>query len=135
LAQTFELEVATPDRLLVREQVSEAQIPAANGYLGILPGHSPLLSLLGPGELSYTVGDRTKSLAVAGGFVEVLPGQVRVLADNAEAAESIDVARAEAALQRAEQRLKKPREKNVDIARALNAFHKAQARLKTAHHK
>jgi len=135
LAQTFELEIATPDRLLVREQVSEAQIPAANGYLGVLPEHSPLLSLLGTGELSYAMDGQTKSLAVSGGFIEVLPDQVRVLADNAEAAESIDVARAEAALKRAEQRLKDPREKNVDVARALNALNKAQARLKTARDK
>ena len=135
MPQTFELEVATPNELLVREQVSEAQIPAANGYLGILPEHSPLLSLLGTGELSYQVGEQRRALAISGGFVEVLPDHVRVLADHAERAEEIDAERAQTALKRAESRLKDPREQNVDIARALNAMHKAQARLKASHDK
>jgi F-type H+-transporting ATPase subunit epsilon len=135
MAKTFELEIATPDRLLVREQVSEAQIPAANGYLGILPDHSPLLSLLGTGELDYVVDGRERSVAVDGGFVEVLPDHVRVLADHAEKAEEIDEARAAEALKRAEERLKDPREQNVDIARALNAMNRAQARIKASHHK
>ncbi len=132
MAKTFELEIATPNRLLVREQVSEAQIPAASGYLGILPQHSPLLSLLGTGELSYEAEGSRRSLMVDGGFVEVLPDHVRVLADRAEKAEEIDQARAEEELKRAEARLKDPREKNVDIARALNQMNRAQARLKAS---
>jgi len=132
MAETFELEIATPNQLLVREQVSEAQIPAANGYLGILPEHSPLLGLMGTGELTYMVDGRNHALSVSGGFVEVLPDRVRVLTDSAERAEDIDVERAKEALHRAEDRVKDPREQNVDMARALNAMQKAQSRLKAA---
>jgi F-type H+-transporting ATPase subunit epsilon len=135
MPETFELEIATPNRLLVREQVSEAQIPAANGYLGILPEHSPLLSLLGTGELTYTVAGRSHALAVSGGIVEVLPDHVRVLTDFAEKAEEIDAERAREALRRAEERVKDPREQNVDIARALNAMQRAQSRLKASRDK
>ncbi|MGC9971835.1 MAG: hypothetical protein ABSE56_14735 [Bryobacteraceae bacterium] len=86
MADTFLLEVATPERLLVNEQVSEAQIPAANGYLGILPGHAALLAELGAGELSYTVGGRRRSVKIDGGWVEVSNDHVRVLANTAEKA-------------------------------------------------
>ncbi len=133
MADTFQLEVATPDRLLVKEQVREAQIPAARGYIGVLPEHSPFLELLGIGELTYvTEGRRSAGLAVAGGFVEVLPDRVRVLAERAERAEEIDVERARRALERAEQRLKNPLEGKVDVARALNAMKRAQARLRAS---
>lgn len=132
MAESFQLEIATPNRLLVSEQVSEAQIPAAAGYIGVLPLHSPLLTLLGTGELTYTVDGRKRALAVSGGFVEVLPDHVRVLAEHAERADEIDVERARQALKRAEGRLRDPREQPMDIARALNAMHRAQARLKAA---
>ena len=107
MADTFELEIATPNRLLVREHVTEAQIPAANGYLGILPDHSPLLALLGTGSLSFTLNGKSQSLAISGGYVEVQPDHVRVLADSAEKAEEIDLERASVALKRAEERLSK----------------------------
>ena len=88
MADTFLLEVATPERLFVREQVTEAQIPAANGYVGILPGHAALLSELGSGELSYTMdGGRHRSLKVEGGWLEVLNDHARVLATTAEVRE------------------------------------------------
>ena len=132
MAETFQLEVATPNQLLVREQVSEAQIPAANGYVGILPGHSPLLSALGTGEFTFKVDGRVHILAVGGGFLEVLPDHVRVLADRAEKADEIDAERARRALQRAEERLKNPREGHVAFARAPNAMKRAQARLAAA---
>ncbi len=135
MADTFELEIATPDRLLVKERVREAQIPAAKGYIGVLPEHSPFLELLGIGELTYDAGGRRASLAVAGGFVEVLPDRVRVLAERAERAEEIDVERARRALERAEQRLENPLEGKVDIARALNAMKRAQARLQASRHR
>jgi len=131
MAATFQLEVATPERLVLRQPVSEAQIPAANGYLGVLPEHSPLLGELGIGELSYTTDGTTKAMSVAGGFVEVLPGHVRVLADRAENADEIDVERAEKALARAEGRLYQTAVP-VDFARALNAMRRAQARLAAA---
>ena len=135
MPETFELEIATPNQLLVREQVGRAQIPAANGYVGILPEHSPLLSALGTGELTYEVGGKTHRLAVDGGFLEVRPDHVRVLADRAEKAEDIDVERARQALKRAEERIRNPHEQNIDIARALNAMKRAQSRLRTAEDK
>ncbi|MEK7407492.1 MAG: hypothetical protein AAB225_20635 [Acidobacteriota bacterium] len=78
------LEVATPERLLVREDVEEAQIPAKGGYIGVLPGHAALLSELGAGELSYAIEGRRRSHTVSGGWVEVLDDHIRVLADTAE---------------------------------------------------
>ena len=86
MADTFLLEVATPERLLVNEQVSEAQIPAANGYLGILPGHAPLLAELGAGELSYAVAGRRRTLKIDGGWLEISADHARVLANTAEKA-------------------------------------------------
>ena len=101
MADNLELEVATPERELVRELVSEVQVPGKNGYMGILPGHAPLLGLLGIGTLAYvSVSDGKKRyLSTHGGFVEVLDDHVRVLADCAERAEEIDIQRAKAALQ------------------------------------
>ena len=134
MADTFLLQIATPERLLIHERVTEAQIPAANGYLGILPEHSPLLAELGIGELSYVVGSgRRQTIAVEGGWVEVLPDHVRVLATSAEKASEIDLQRAEEALRRASERLAHP-EENLDLARALNAMKRAQARLDAAKH-
>jgi F-type H+-transporting ATPase subunit epsilon len=131
MAGTFQLEVATPERLLVREQVSEVQVPAANGYLGILPEHAALLAPLGTGVLSYVVSGHRRSMAIANGYLEVLGGNARVLADVAENADEIDVKRAETALRRAEDRLSHP-DVALDVARALNAAKRAQARLETA---
>ncbi len=84
MANTFELEVATADRVVVREQASEAQIPALDGYLGVLPGHAPLLSELGEGELTYSAAGRRGSVSISGGFLEILEDHVLVLADKAE---------------------------------------------------
>jgi F-type H+-transporting ATPase subunit epsilon len=135
MAETFELEIATPERLLVRAGVCEAQVPASNGYLGILPEHSPLLAELGAGELSYLMPNGTrKYLAVDGGWVEVIPGHVRVLATHAEKADEIDAARAQEALVRANERLAHPGA-DLDVARALNAMKRAQARMAASTHK
>jgi len=84
MAETFLLEVATPESLVVRERVSEAQIPAKGGYVGILPGHAALLSELGEGKLSYTADGHCRALTVRGGWVEVSADHVRVLADALE---------------------------------------------------
>ncbi len=84
MADTFLLEVATPEQLLVNEQVTEAQIPAANGYMGILPNHAPLLAELGEGELSYMTEGRRRAVKVNGGWVEITGGSARVLATTAE---------------------------------------------------
>jgi F-type H+-transporting ATPase subunit epsilon len=130
---TFVLEVATPERLLVREHCTEAQIPGERGYLGILPGHAAALGELGVGELSYVSAGHKRYLAVEGGFFEVAGNHVRILANGAERADEIDTARAEAAMKRAAGRLSHP-ELGVDIARALNAMKRAQARLAATRH-
>jgi F-type H+-transporting ATPase subunit epsilon len=124
------LEIVTPDRSLVREDVDEVELPGSEGYFGVLPGHTPLLSMLKVGELWYRVGGERRYLAVAGGFVEVLPDRVTVLADIGERAEDIDLARAEAAKRRAEERLAKPID--IDIERARVALLKALIRLQVA---
>src|SRR3954447_4997683 len=133
MADSFELEVATPERLLLQEQVREAQIPAEGGMIGVLPEHAALLSLLGTGELSYqsTTSGR-HVLVISGGWMQVLNNHVRVLADRAELPADIDVARAEAALKRAQERLANPATEGVDVARALNAMRRAEARLAAA---
>jgi F-type H+-transporting ATPase subunit epsilon len=131
MAETFQLEITTPERLLVREQVMEAQIPLVNGYIGVLAGHSPLLGELGDGDLSYLAQGRRRHMAVNGGYVEVLDDQVRVLATSAEKADEIDVARAEEARKRVLDRLSHPVQ-DLDVARALNALKRAQSRLDAA---
>jgi F-type H+-transporting ATPase subunit epsilon len=130
MPDSLELEVATPERLLVREQATEVQVPAKNGYMGILPGHAALLSQLGSGVLDYVAGGQRRYLAVAGGFLEVLPGHVRVLADVAERAEDIDTARARAALDRAQEQTG-----GNEPAAALAAMERAQARIAAAERK
>src|SRR5580698_9846033 len=109
MADTIELEVVTPERQLVKESVTEAQVPAREGYIGVLPGHAPLLSLLGSGALTYVApGGVRKALAIHGGFVEVLPDHIRVLANLAERAEEINLDKARAALKQANERLAAP---------------------------
>ena len=131
MADTLELEVATPERELVREQVSDVQVPGKHGYMGILPGHAPLLGLLGIGTLTYTVGGMKRHLSVHNGFLEVLDDHVRVLADVAERAEEIDLERARRALRKAQEAGLNPA-LGVDPAAALEAMSRAQARLEAA---
>ena len=131
MPDSIELEIATPEREVVRETVGEVQIPARNGYMGVLPGHAPLLGLLGTGFLSYTAGGKTRYLSVHGGFLEVLPDRVRVLADLAERAEEIDIERARRDLQRAQEQVMNPA-LGVDPAVALEAVEVAQARIAAA---
>ena len=134
MAESINLEIATPERLLVKEQVSEVQLPGKDGYLGILPGHAALLGQLGTGFLSYTVGNTTRHLSIHGGFVEVLPDQVRVLANVAERAEEIDIGRARKDLQTAQEQVMNPA-LGVDPAAALEAVAAAQARIDAAEKK
>jgi F-type H+-transporting ATPase subunit epsilon len=131
MADTFDLELATPARLVFSEAATEAQIPCKDGYIGVLPGHAPLLSELGTGYASYVAEGRTSYFALHGGFVEVLPDKVRVLADMVEKAEEIDVQRAEAAYKQAQQQLADPHVE-VDPALALTAMRRAEARLEAA---
>jgi len=130
----LELEVATPERQLVREAVAEVQIPAKNGYLGVLPGHAALLSELGTGFLSYSCGGKKRYLSIQGGFVEVLPDHVRVLANSAVRAEEIDIDRARSDLKQAQDQLVNPAV-GVDPAVSLDALAWAQARVDAAEHK
>jgi F-type H+-transporting ATPase subunit epsilon len=134
MADTLSLEVATPERELVHELVSDLQVPGKNGYMGILPGHAPLLGLLGIGMLTYVSGGQKRYLSVHQGFLEVLEDHVRVLADVAERAEEIDVQRAKAALERAQEEGLNPA-LGVDPGAALLAMARAQARLEAAEQK
>src|SRR5437764_13559746 len=121
---TIDLTIVTPERAVVHEEVEELQIPGAQGYLGVLPGHAPLFSELKIGEVGYRKGDRWFFLAVAWGFVEVLPNHVRILAETAERAQEIDVERAIRAKQR-EEELMASRGDNVDYNRAFIALEQA----------
>jgi F-type H+-transporting ATPase subunit epsilon len=127
------LEVVTPDRALVTEQVDEVELPGAEGYFGVLPGHAPLLASLQVGELWYRIAQEKFYLAVAFGFVEVLPDRVTVLAHVAERAQDIDVARAEAAKKRAEERVARTTpQSDLDFERARVALMKSIIRLQVA---
>jgi F-type H+-transporting ATPase subunit epsilon len=126
---SIQLVVVTPARQLLSEPVTEVQLPGADGYLGVLPGHAPLITELGIGELTYrTTGGRTDILAVIRGFAEVLPERVAVLAETAERAEDIDVKRAQEALQRAQDRIAAGGE-NIDWDRASAALQRALVRI------
>jgi F-type H+-transporting ATPase subunit epsilon len=131
MADIIELEIATPERQLVNEQVTDVQLPGKSGYMGILPGHAALLGQLGTGFLSYTAGGRKRYLSVQGGFVEVLADHVRVLANAAERAEEIDVERARQDLRNAQEQVVNP-SLGVDPAVALDAMAWAQARVDAA---
>jgi F-type H+-transporting ATPase subunit epsilon len=131
MADVLALEVVTPERLLVREEVTAVQVPAANGYLGILPGHAPLLAELGTGFLNYEAGGKRWYLAVHCGYLEILANRVRVLATAAERAEEIDVERARVAMKRAQEEVFNA-SLGVDPAVALGAVARAQARLDAA---
>ena len=131
MAETLELEIVTPDKKVVSDQAEEVQIPGKNGYLGILPGHAPLITELSVGEITYRRAGGTEHLSVAWGFAEVLPDKVTVLAESAERAEEIDVKRAEEQRKRAEERLKSG-DPNTDFPRALNALQRAETRLAVA---
>jgi F-type H+-transporting ATPase subunit epsilon len=133
LPTEIRLDIVTPDRLVAQDAVTAVTIPGKNGYLGILPGHAPLLTELASGELEYTSGGATHTLAVNWGFAEVLGDRVIVLAESCERCEEIDMARAEKAKTRAEERLKRFDDPEVDMERARKALSRAMARLETAH--
>ena len=133
LPTEIRLDIVTPDHLVAHDAVTAVMIPGKNGYLGILPGHAPLLTELAPGELEYTSGGAKHSLVVNWGFAEVLGDRVIVLAQSCERAEEIDVERAEKAKTRAEERLKRFDDPQVDMERARESLRRAMARLETAH--
>ena len=135
MADTILFQLVSPERLLVEEQVSEVQIPAREGYIGVLPGHAPLLSeLKAGGVLTYTAtsGAARKVIAVYGGFVEVLPDRVRVLADGAEHSEEIDLSAAQTELQAAQKQIDNMMAGAADPAVALDQAMRAQAKVDAA---
>ena len=134
MADTFQLEIVTPTRLLVKEAAEEAQIPGLNGYLGILPGHAPLITELGVGAITYKGTSGTHVLSVAWGFAEALPDKLTILAEAAERPQEIDSARAQKAKERAEERLKS-NASDVDYTRAEDALRRAETRLSVAKEK
>jgi F-type H+-transporting ATPase subunit epsilon len=127
----IDLTIVTPERAVVHEHVDELQIPGREGYFGVLPGHAPLFSELKIGAVSYRKGTQWTLLAVSWGFVEVLPDQVRILAETAERSNEIDVERAKRAKERAEQRLNRTAE-DTDYDRALVAMERALVRLQVS---
>ncbi len=131
--EAIQLVIVTPQRQLLRESVAEVQLPGANGYLGVLPGHAPLITELGIGELSYhdLSGKESAHLAIIRGFAEVLPDRVTVLAETAELAHEIDLARADAARARAEKRLASG-DTNIDWDRASISLQRALIRIQVA---
>ena len=134
MANTFQLEIVTPSRLLVKDLAEEAQIPGLSGYLGILPGHAPLITELAVGVITYKANGATHTLSVAWGFAEVLQDKVTILAETAEHPQEIDIERAQKAKERAEQRLKS-NDVEVDYTRAEDALQRAETRLNVAKEK
>jgi F-type H+-transporting ATPase subunit epsilon len=134
LPTELQLNIVSPDRLVVRDSVSGVTVPGKDGYIGVLPGHAPLLTELVPGELTYAREGVKHYLCVNWGFAEVLPNRVIVLVQSAERADEIDIERAQRAKQRAEERLKRFLDPEIDMERAREALRRAIARLETAHH-
>jgi F-type H+-transporting ATPase subunit epsilon len=131
LPTKIQLHIVSADRSLVNETVDEVEIPGADGYFGVLPGHTPFLALLGTGELWYRQGSEKVYLSISFGFAEVQPDRVTILAQIAEKADDIDVARAEAAKKRAEERLAQAAA-DVDFERARIALIKSLIRLQVS---
>ena len=135
LPESIELIIVTPERQLLREPVVETTLPGADGCLGILPGHAPLITELGIGELTYRAKGASEPghLAIISGFAEVLGDRVTVLAETAERPEEIDISRAEEAKKRAEQRLAAAAsDPNVDWGRAAIALQRSLIRIQVA---
>ena len=133
-AKTLQVEVAVPDGLVLDGPAVSVHLPLATGYLGVLPGHAPLLAELGTGVLTLTSeGNSAQHLAIDGGAAEILSDRVRVLADKAESAQDVDRERARQALERANSRLQL-QSLEIDVERAQRALRRARARLAVAGH-
>lgn len=128
------LEFVTPERAIAHDDVDEVELPGLDGYLGVLPGHAPLLAALKTGEMWYRQGSEKKFAFIAGGFAEVVPDRVSILAQVAERAEDIDLARAEASKRRAEESLAKPHVTEMDFETARIALLRAITRLQISRH-
>lgn len=134
MAETIELEIVTPERLVVKDRAEEIQIPGRSGYLGILPGHAPLITELAVGEIEYKNAGTVTRLSVAWGFAEVLPEKVTILAETAELAEDIDVERATAAREQALEDIRKADNSDA-YEEAAHALARAESRLAVAKQK
>ncbi len=126
------LDIVTPDRPIVHDEVDEVEIPGAEGYFGVLPGHTPLLATLQVGQLWYRKGTDKEFLSIAFGFAEVLPDRVTILAQIAERADEIDIARAEEEKKRAQDRLARRPPSEVELEMARVSMLKALVRLQVA---
>src|ERR1700687_5232383 len=131
MADTFQLEIVTPEKMVVKDVVEEIQIPGKDGYLGILPGHAPLITELAVGEITYRKAGQTHYLSVAWGFAEVLPDKVTILAETAERPQEIDVKRAQESKRRAEEALQNGKTE-ADFTHAEDALKRAETRLEVA---
>jgi F-type H+-transporting ATPase subunit epsilon len=131
MADTFQLEIVTPEKLVVKDSAEEAQIPATTGYIGVLPGHAPLITELGAGEISYRSGGQVHRFATAWGFAEVLPDKVTILAETVERADEIDVTRAKQDLTQSEDALKQA-ESEEEVSKDLGKVRRAEVRIEVA---
>jgi|SRR6266487_2273482 len=131
MPDTFQLEIVTPEKMVVRDAAQEAQIPGRDGYFGVLPGHAPLITELGAGEISYRSNGQVQRFSVAWGFAEILPDRVTVLAETVERMNEIDTTRAQQELTEAERSLRSAQTEE-DFAQALGKINRAQARLEVA---
>lgn len=134
MGENFQLEIVTPEKLVVKDSAEEVQIPGRNGYIGVLPGHAPLITELGAGEISYRAGGQLHRFSMAWGFAEVLPDRVTILAETVERADDIDVPRAEQSLKKAEESLNSAQTEE-DFSVATGKIRRAQARIEVAQKK
>jgi F-type H+-transporting ATPase subunit epsilon len=126
------LEVVTPQRILISQNVESVVVPGSLGEFGVLEGHVPFLSGIVPGELRFTAGGKTERFVVASGFAEISENKVSILVDAAESARDVDLERARKALERAKERLAKRGAEELDFVRAEGALRRAMARIKVA---
>jgi F-type H+-transporting ATPase subunit epsilon len=134
MADSFQLEIVTPEKLVVRDNAEEAQIPGRNGYIGVLPGHAPLITELGSGQISYRSNGQLYRFAMAWGFAEILPDKVTVLAETVERADEIEVSRAQQSLRNAEDLLKSAQTED-EFSAAMSKIQRAEARIDVAQRK
>lgn len=129
------LEIVTTERTVFAGPVDMVTVPGGGGEMGILPNHAPVLSTLKAGELRVKIGSDVQEFAIGGGFIDIHNNRVIILADSAERADEIDMARAEAARMRAEEMLKNPPPNKEDLVQIEAAFRRSQVRLRIAQHR
>ena len=134
MADNFQLEIVTPEKLVVRDTTDEVQIPGRDGYIGVRPGHAPLITELGAGEISYRSDGQLHRFSMAWGFAEVLPDKVTVLAETVERASEIDINRAQQSLKQGEDSMRSAQTEE-DFAIAQSKIERAQARIEVAEKK